>query len=99
MKKKIYILLTLMLMCMGTATAADQLTVEDVTITQGQQATVAVGFKFDQSGLYAGYQFVLNLPEGISVVTNSTGGIQATNGAGLKDASPTQVSGHSSVNN
>ena len=92
MKKKIYILLTLMLMCMGTATAADQLTVEDVTITQGQQATVAVGFKFDQSGLYAGYQFVLNLPEGISVVTNSTGGIQATNGAGLKDASPTQVS-------
>ena len=94
MKKKIYILLTLMLMCMGTATAADQLTVEDVTITQGQQATVAVGFKFDQSGLYAGYQFVLNLPEGISVVTNSTGGIQATNGAGLKDASPTQVSNY-----
>ena len=67
MKKKIYILLTLMLMCMGTATAADQLTVEDVTITQGQQATVAVGFKFDQSGLYAGYQFVLNLPDGISI--------------------------------
>lgn len=94
MKKKIYILLTLMLMGMGTATATDRLTVEDVTITQGQQATVAVGFKFDQSGLYAGYQFVLNLPDGISVVTNSTGGILATNGAGLKDASPTQVSNH-----
>ncbi len=94
MKKKIYILLTLMLMGMGTATATDRLTVEDVTITQGQQATVAVGFKFDQSGLYAGYQFVLNLPDGISVVTNSTGGILATNGAGLKDASPTQVSNY-----
>ena len=94
MKKKIYILLALMLMSMGTATAADQLTVEDVTITQGQQTTVAVSFKFDQSGLYAGYQFVLNLPEGISVVTNSTGGIQATNGAGLKDASPTQTSNY-----
>ena len=94
MKKKIYILLTLMLMGMGTATATDRLTVEDVTITQGQQATVAVSFKFDQSGLYAGYQFVLNLPDGISVVTNSTGGILATNGAGLKDASPTQVSNY-----
>ena len=94
MKKKIYILLALMLMSMGTATAADQLTVEDVTITQGQQTTVAVSFKFDQSGLYAGYQFVLNLPDGISVVTNSTGGIQATNGAGLKDASPTQTSNY-----
>ena len=94
MKKKIYILLTLMLMGMGTATATDRLTVEDVTITQGQQAIVAVSFKFDQSGLYAGYQFVLNLPDGISAVTNSTGGILATNGAGLKDASPTQVSNY-----
>ena len=94
MKKKIYILLTLMLMGMGTATATDRLTVEDVTITQGQRATVAGSFKFDQSGLYAGYQFVLNLPDGISVVTNSTGGILATNGAGLKDASPTQVSNY-----
>lgn len=81
MKKSIIFLLTL-LSYIGTASADDKLTVDDVTIEPGNQATVSICFKFDQAGLYAGYQFVLTLPAGISAVTDSNGGMLVTSGSG-----------------
>ena len=81
MKKSIFFLLTL-LSFVGKASATDVLKVDDVTIVQGDQTTASVNFKFDQAGLYAGYQFVLTLPAGISVVTGSDGGMLVTPGSG-----------------
>ena len=81
MKKNIFFLLTLLLF-VGKASATDMLTVEDVTIVQGDQVTASVNFKFDQAGLYAAYQFVLTLPAGVSAVTGSDGGLLVTSGNG-----------------
>lgn len=79
MGKNIILLLTL-LTAIATTRAADRLTVNDVTITQGGQATMTVSFSFGVAGQYAGYQFAMKLPDGITPVTNSNGGLLITAG-------------------
>lgn len=81
MRKTIFFLLTLLSYAV-TASADDKLTAGDVTIVPGDQTTASIHFKFDQAGLYAGYQFVLTLPAGVTAVTDSQNGLLVTPGAG-----------------
>lgn len=81
MKKNILFLLTL-LTYTGIISAAEQLTVADINITQGGQATLSINFKFEKADLYAAYQFQLALPAGIKAVTDSNGDLLVTAGTG-----------------
>ena len=43
-----------------------------MTIKKGETANLVINYQFDVANLYAGYQFELKLPEGISTVRNSS---------------------------
>lgn len=75
MINKIFLFLLTMLASIGTASAAEQLTVKDISIPKGGKATVTIGFKFDKADTYNAYQLALDLPAGISPVTDAENNI------------------------
>lgn len=69
--KKIGLLLWALTMTCASATAENVLTVNNATIPQGGEGTVSVELTNDTE--FAGFQFSLNLPEGIQLVSRETG--------------------------
>ena len=70
MMKKTFLFLLTLLTGMGTASAADELTVDPISIPQEGKAMLTIGFNFDVEDKYPAYQFELVLPDGISLVTD-----------------------------
>ena len=89
MKKKILFMMT-MLAGVGTA-MADNVTVENLTVPIGGQATLNVNYQFDVAEQYSGWQFSLVLPEGLSTVKDAKGNPSFTTGS-CYDASYTFTS-------
>ena len=71
MKKNIFLLLTACLVNMGQAVAGNVLTVSDVVVPQGGQATIEIGCKFDTE--FTAFELQIALPEGVSLVTDEDG--------------------------
>lgn len=71
MKKNIILLLTACLFSLGQAVADNRLTVSDVNVAQGGQATLEIGCEFDTE--YTAFELQLALPEGLSLLTDSEG--------------------------
>lgn len=76
-----------MLLLLGlTATAQERVTVDDVTITQGREAVLAVRFQFNEGHEYVSYQFTVDLPSGVSLVTGDYALVPVTLGDGQPSA-------------
>ncbi|MBR6320781.1 MAG: hypothetical protein IKR50_10170 [Prevotella sp.] len=71
MKKNIILLLTACLFSLGQAVADNRLTVSDVNVAQGGQATLEIDCEFDTE--YTAFELQLALPEGLSLLTDSEG--------------------------
>ena len=71
MKKNISLLLTAGLLCMGKAMAANVLTVGNVIVPQGGQATIEIGCWFDIE--FTAFELQLSLPDGLTLVTDEDG--------------------------
>ncbi len=89
MKKK-FLFLMAMLTGVGTA-IADNVTVENLTVPIGGQATLAVNYQFDVAEQYSGWQFSLVLPEGLATVKDAKGNPSFSTGS-CYDASYTFTS-------
>ena len=86
--KRIFIL-AMVLLGMASEAMADNVVVSDVAVPQGGQATFEIGFNFDSGKTYAGCQFDLVLPEGVSVQKDATGIPIVVAGSGLSNHSIT----------
>ncbi len=71
MKKNIFLLLFACLLSMGQVIASNVLTVSDVNVPQGGQATIEIGCEFDTE--YTAFQIELSLPDGLSLMTDADG--------------------------
>lgn len=71
MKKNISLLLFACLLCIGKAMAANVLTVGDVAVPQGGQATIEIGCWFDTE--FTAFELQLSLPGGLTLVTDEDG--------------------------
>jgi hypothetical protein len=71
MKKTFFLLLSAYLLNIGQAVADDVLTVSDVNVPQGGQATLEIGCQFDTE--YTAFELQLSLPEGLSLLTDGEG--------------------------
>ena len=71
MKTKIMLILSACLACIGQAWAANILTVSDVNVPQGGQATLEVGCEFDTE--YTAFELQIALPDGLSLLTDEDG--------------------------
>jgi hypothetical protein len=69
--KKTLFLMTALLASFLTASATDEVVVADVTVPQGETATINVELKNEQE--FTAFQMQLTLPEGISFVKNKRG--------------------------
>jgi hypothetical protein len=91
--KKILLLISAMLGITGSAFADVTLSVDDVTIPKNGEADVVVRFSKEETDKFAGWNFQLQLPEGLSFLTwiNSDNEIEAvyTPGDCYTEASPT----------
>lgn len=67
MRKRLYILFLALLTWVGSAFASDELSVANVTLEPGGEATLVIDFNFTTDN-FTGYQFDLVLPEGIVTV-------------------------------
>lgn len=54
----------------------------DVLVPQGRQSMMEVRFQFNDNHDYVSYQFTVNLPDGITLVTNTNGKVPVTLGDG-----------------
>ncbi|MBR2236955.1 MAG: hypothetical protein IJ887_03625 [Prevotella sp.] len=72
MKKNIFLLLMASLLSVGQALAGNRLTVSDVSVQQGGQATIEVGCEFDTE--YTAFELQIALPEGLSLLTDEEDG-------------------------
>ncbi|MBQ7987757.1 MAG: hypothetical protein IJ253_04510 [Bacteroidaceae bacterium] len=72
MKKNIILLLSACLLSVGQAQADNRLTVSDVSVPQGGQATVEIGCEFDTE--YTAFELQLALPEGLSLLVDEEDG-------------------------
>lgn len=64
--------LSALLMLLGlSATAQEQITVDELEIVPGHEAYMAVRFQFNEDHEYVSYQFTVDLPEGISLIAES----------------------------
>lgn len=52
---------------------AQVITVDDVTIPQGEQQQIQVLYSLDKANAYVGYGFIFNLPDGITTVKDEDG--------------------------
>lgn len=91
--KKILLLISAMFGITGSAFADVTLSVDDVTIPKNGEADVVVRFSKEETDKFAGWNFQLQLPEGLSFLTwiNSDNEIEAvyTPGDCYTEASPT----------
>ena len=62
--------------------SGESLSVEEVLVPQGRQTMIEVMFHFNEGHDYVSYQFMVNLPEGISLVTDDAGVVPVTLGDG-----------------
>lgn len=72
MKKNIFLLLTACLLSVGQTLAGNRLTVSDISVQQGGQATIEVGCEFDTE--YTAFELQIALPEGLSLLTDDEEG-------------------------
>ena len=82
--KRIFIL-TMALLGMTCGAVADNVVVSDVTVPQGGQTTLEIGFNFDSGKTYTGCQFDLSLPEGLATQKDAAGLPVVTAGSGLSN--------------
>lgn len=71
MKKNIFLLLSALILFMGEAVAGNVLTVRDVNVPKGGQATIEIGCEFDTD--YTAFELQLSLPEGLSLLSDEDG--------------------------
>mgnify|MGYP002624333869 CR=1 FL=1 len=71
MKKKMILMLTACFMLLGQAVADNVLTVSDVNVPQGGQATIEIGCDFDTE--FTAFELQLSLPEGLSLLCDEDG--------------------------
>lgn len=71
MKKNVFLLLTACLLGIGQAVADNVLTVSDVDVPQGGQATIEVGCEFDTE--YTAFELQIALPDGLSLLKDDDG--------------------------
>ena len=71
MKKNVFLLLTACLLGIGQAVADNVLTVSDVDVPQGGQATIEVGCEFDTE--YTAFELQIALPDGLSLLADEDG--------------------------
>ena len=69
--KRLFYLITLL--AMAIIAKADKLIVENLSVTPGETANLVIKYQFDKPNLYAGYQFELKLPKGVSTIRNESG--------------------------
>lgn len=71
--KKIYLFFSLLAMLGLSATAQESISVNEVLVPNGKAAMMEVMFHFNEGHDYVSYQFTVNLPNGISLVTDGEG--------------------------
>ena len=71
MKKNIFLLLATCLLSMGQVFAGNVLTVSDVDVPQGGQATIEIGCEFDTE--YTAFELQIALAEGLSLLNDADG--------------------------
>ena len=71
MRKSIFILFFACLFCVGHAVADNVLTVGDVNVPQGGQATLEVGCSFDTE--YTAFELQIALPDGLALLSDEDG--------------------------
>ena len=71
MKRKL-ITLCMLLTYVGIATA-EHLSVENFTVPQGKKASLVINYHLSEEGVYCGYQFRIELPEGMTTVPDGEG--------------------------
>ena len=71
MKKNIFLLLSACFLIMGQAMADNVLTVSNVSVPQGGQATIEIGCEFDTE--YTAFELQLDLPDGLSLLSDEDG--------------------------
>jgi hypothetical protein len=70
MKKVLISMLALLMM--GNAYADDRFSVDDITLPQNSEAPLAVKYSLDEGNKCSGFTFWIELPEGLSVVSETT---------------------------
>ena len=76
--KRFLILLSLFAAVIFPASADEYISVENLSIPQGKQAEMVVYFNFNENHEYVSYQFTIELPEGVSLVTDEYGKVAVT---------------------
>lgn len=71
MKKILFLIITVSLLCIGQTLAGNVLTVNDVNVPQGGQATLEIGCEFDTE--YTAFEMQIALPDGVSLMTDEYG--------------------------
>ena len=71
MKRTIILLLSACLLNIGQAVADNVLTISDMNVPQGGQATLEIGCQFDTE--YTAFELQLSLPEGLSLLADEEG--------------------------
>lgn len=71
MKKILFLIITVSLLCIGQTLAGNVLTVNDVNVPQGGQATLEIGCEFDTE--YTAFELQIALPDGVSLMTDEYG--------------------------
>ncbi len=70
--KRTFIMLCMLLVYMGAA-SAEHLSVEAISIPQGRKASLVIQYHFAEEEVYCGYQFRIELPEGMTTVSDGKG--------------------------
>ena len=70
--KRVFFLISLVVASL-TASADENIIVENLVIPQGKQAEMVVKFNFNATHEYVSYQFTVELPEGVSLVADEYG--------------------------
>lgn len=84
--KKISIFCVLLMLLGLPAAAQESLSVGEVLVPQGRQAMIPVMFHFSEGHDYVSYQFTVNLPDGISSVTEANGKVPVLLGDGQDES-------------
>lgn len=79
---KNFIVITLMMLASMPICAEEKIAADVVEIPQGGQAELVVGFQLNEGHDYVSYQFKVELPDGISLVTDEYNKVPVTLGDG-----------------
>lgn len=81
--KKYFVLLGLMLFLnYQLVTAQEHIYINELQVPHGSQTIMKIGFQFDEGHDYVSYQFTIELPDGLSLVTNEYGKVPVMLGDG-----------------